>query len=785
MRIYQSTGGEICEECGEQLITTGIPSSVCTSCGFANREGVKFCEQCGELISVQKKASVSARKSRKNPKHKKSKLLKWTVRVAIVLFILLLGLIILGMIPNKNELAPVVSAEPIPLLTLQGLPAADVAMVVEPGAFSATATDPAGIERMELYVDGELIDAENYPGEPNTPVVFEPPLEALPEGEHEIIVVVTNSEAQTAQSQVVPVINDEPVPLPPEEGFVIEPDPYNLPEPEVITAMLSADRKTVKVGWSLPAVPFKETNIYLQPPGAAGMTLQAVAGSTVTEYDFPAHPAGLWYIYVSYVFLDGREGPLGHVHMVVPDPETDEAIISSKSMITSANVSLEMQNESLINGIFAYVRIGGEANRYQRIPVGQGEVLYRQVTGKLFNFQVPFNNYPISQPMLVDVELWALNEDQTPYRVGWYSHTFTTEEMARGQMEFNTNEFKAQIVLEIEEKFGVLVTDTVGGPRPILLPPPTHTQIASFIDQCQFVTSTLGLVRDALYPQCVDAVLGQTQQYLLWGWPSKEPGALQATEDDITGFELKLVVTDAQNQVVGENILPIPFPQARSVWRNTYQDLGWDCGVRSTWYLRAVSTDAVSEWVYAGTQPPEPCEKEFQGFGCGGELKYVLNWVNYDQSEMDKVCAPSNDLFYCYDRELSGKDKVTCDNEYLEDMLSFCNDISEMSDPVTCVGIAYANYDFLNLWGRFFYKGDMNVLDCTHAYNPGNCLLGHSPEALQNAWNGIKSGYNYGEMALKTGWGKVEDAGGWVGDQVSNGWNKGKDFLSGKGNPLW
>jgi hypothetical protein len=369
--------------------------------------------------------------------------------------------------------------------------------------------------------------------------------------------------------------------------------------------------------------------------------------------------------------------------------------------------------------------------------------------------------------------------------VGWYSHTFSTEEMSQGQLEFSSNEFIAQIDLEIDEKFGVLVTDTTGGPRPVLLPPPVHTQIAAFTNQCQFVTSSLGPLRDVLYQQCVEAVLGQTQQYLLWDWPSKESDALRATEDDITGFELKLVVTDDQDQVAGENILPIPYPQARSVWRNTHKDMGWGCGVRSSWYLRAVSTEAVSEWVYAGTQPLEPCEKKFQGFGCGGELKYVLNWVNYDQSEMDKVCAPSNNLLYCYDHEVSGKDKVTCDNDYLEDMLTFCDDMTEMSDPLTCVAIAYANYDFLNLWGRIFYKGDMDVRDCTHAYNPGNCLLGHSPEALQNIWNGIKSGYNYGEMVLNTGWGKVEDTGGWVGDQVSNGLNKGKDFLGGKGNPLW
>ena len=133
---------------------------------------------------------------------------------------------------------------------------------------------------------------------------------------------------------------------------------------------------------------------------------------------------------------------------------------------------------------------------------------------------------------------------------------------------------------------------------------------------------------------------------------------------------------------------------------------------------------------------------------------------------LDNVCKPLNNLHYCYESELSGIDKVTCDNNFLEEMVDFCNNNSVYIDFDKCLIMAYADYSFFNIFGRTLYKGDMDVRDCIHAYDKTNCLLGHSPEIVQNAWNSFKSGYNYGEMALKTGWGKVEDAGGWVGNKV-------------------
>jgi len=571
------------------------------------------------------------------------------------------------------------------------------------------------------------------------------------------LVVVTNSDGQTAQSQVVPVINGEPVPLPPEEGFVIEPDPHYLPAPEVITAMLGADGKSVIAGWSLPNQPFKETNIYLRPPGAAGMTLQAVAGSTVTEYDYLADPAGLWHIYISYVFLDGREGPLGQVHIVVPDPEVDDAVISSKSLITAANVSLDLKSSSLPNGIFAYVRIGGEANRYQRIPVAQGEVLYRQVTGKLFNFQIPFNNWTINQPMLVEVELWALNEDQTPYRVGWYNHTFSTEEMSQGQLEFKSNEFTTQIDLELEEKFGVLVTDTAGGPRPEILPPPTNLHLATATAQCQTVASSLGAVRDALHGQCVGLMMLDYHHFLLWDWPADNGLGIKANEEDISGFELKAVVSDEEDQIIGEKVTSIPYPEARGFFRSSEL-----CGYNQVYYVRAVGPEDVSEWVYAGRSTCKPWEPEANG--CGGQSDFVPDLIP------DLMFEPAcNTHDKCYNREWSGENKVTCDNEFLWDMLAICTDTFPKLDPVTCSSLAYTYYEAVNLFGRFFYEGDMDMRDCLTAVNQADCFLGHSPEFLSNSWNGIKSGANYSWQAAKTGWRKVEDAGGWVGGQLSGG----------------
>jgi class 3 adenylate cyclase len=34
-------------------VSGGMPSSLCASCGHANREGVRFCENCGELLALR------------------------------------------------------------------------------------------------------------------------------------------------------------------------------------------------------------------------------------------------------------------------------------------------------------------------------------------------------------------------------------------------------------------------------------------------------------------------------------------------------------------------------------------------------------------------------------------------------------------------------------------------------------------------------------------------------------------------------------------------------------
>ena len=780
-------GVRFCEQCGAHLQTISIEKPtefLCTSCGFNNTKGAKFCEQCGNPLEKRIVLPETTQQSETKSPREKSKFQKTVIRAAIVILILLFGLILLGLLPSSNELTPIISADPIPLLTLRGVPITGEAVAADAGTFSASASDEEGIERMELYSDGELIAAENYSGEPYTPVEFEPPLEALPKGEHDIMVVTTNTQGQTAQSQIVPVINIEPEPLPPEDGLVIEPDPLNLPAPEVITAILSDDRKTVIVGWSLPDVPIRESKVYLQPPGAMGLTLHASVENTISQYDFPANPTGLWHIYVAFVSLDGREGPMGHVHIVVPEPDAEGVVADENCKIIAADVSLDLITNTLQNGIYAYVRIGGDANRYQRLPPGQGEFYYRQVTGKFFNFEIPLSNWPISQPLMVEAELWALDQNQLPWRVGWYSHTFTTEEMVNGQMEYQSSEFIAQVELEFDSLCGVTGIDVVEGPKPKLLPPPTNLHLARNSADCQNVSSKLGEFRDALYSVCTINIFFGNRQILLWEWPLKQAGTFHATESDISGFELKYVETDEQDQVLGETVTAIPFPEARGYFVKEralgyFGTSGLDCGIRRSWYLRAIGPYEDSEWVFAGTIPPESCEApEPEANGCGGQMDFLPDWNPFGDFVPDLIFESAcNTHDKCYNSEWSGKSKVTCDNEFLTDMQAICNSKIPLIDPMTCYSVAQTYYEAVNLFGRFFYQGDMDVRDCLQAVNPTDCFLGHSPEFATNAWNAFKSGAVWTGKAFKTGVSKVGDGLEWTGNQIGDGLSKVGDFF--------
>jgi len=56
-------GVHYCEECGEKLIISN--PSLCASCGFENREGVKFCEECGAKLAAETAERPKKKSTRK------------------------------------------------------------------------------------------------------------------------------------------------------------------------------------------------------------------------------------------------------------------------------------------------------------------------------------------------------------------------------------------------------------------------------------------------------------------------------------------------------------------------------------------------------------------------------------------------------------------------------------------------------------------------------------------------------------------------------------------------
>jgi hypothetical protein len=199
------------------------------------------------------------------------------------------------------------------------------------------------------------------------------------------------------------------------------------------------------------------------------------------------------------------------------------------------------------------------------------------------------------------------------------------------------------------------------------------------------------------------------------------------------------------------------------------------CGVRKTWYIRAVGNNSASDWVYAGTIPPKECPpptttpepelSEPEANGCGGQSDTIPDLV--PDLIFESAC---NKHDKCYVYEWSGKDKVTCDNNFYWDMHKSCltNALGLVAGE-KCFLAASTYYDAVNLLGRFFYVGDIDAKDCWKALDKPTCLLGTTPEILQASWDIAKGGAKVTTALAKTGYNKTKDGVVWVGNKTWDG----------------
>lgn len=300
------------------------------------------------------------------------------------------------------------------------------------------------------------------------------------------------------------------------------------------------------------------------------------------------------------------------------------------------------------------------------------------------------------------------------------------------------------------------------------LPAPEQLHMAATTADCQLVASALGSVRDALYRSCQAMITRGDRQFLLWQWPPKLTGNTRFTENDLTGFELKMELSDLSGQSLGESFTSLPFAEARGMVRSSY---AVDCGVKQTWYLRAVGSGNASAWVYAGTVPAEACDQPLDDSdGCSGQMDYQTAWGPFGGFVPDIAFASACESHdRCYTHTVSGKTKVTCDNEFLADMLDVCADNAAQINPNKCAEIASSYYDSVNLYGRYTYEGSTDLMDCLNAVEPGNCFTGSSPEFLTSIYNRMKTGVFWTKEAVETGAEKIWHGTVWLSSQVWRG----------------
>jgi hypothetical protein len=765
---YENRPGALyCEHCGALLPKEPPDANLCPKCSFANRPDAQYCERCGAPLAgindiTETEEEKPEQEKHKGKKKRKSRVGKFFLRIGFVLLLIILILMLIGAIPSDTELSPQISSDPHPLVILSGVSSSEGYIAVEAEDFSASGMDSEGIQRMELYVDGELTAAENFDGSA-TSVVFDPPLETLPEGEYEVFVRTTNTRGQANQSQVVLVENSNHLSPDVSGSLVVETDPNQFPAPKVVVAKLNDSGNRILVSWELPLSPIKSVRVYVRIPGSSGLVLVGEINANQTQFTLPASTIGTWDVYVSFVNNMNEEGALGHTSVFIPDPESNVITIDE---ITGATITLFPTSDD-ITRMWIYYRVGGPNNRYQRFPAGQMVFIVPNVNSK-YIIQLSELNWSASQPLQVDAEVWGGIGDYSYRFLGQISTTIQAEDITSGKITYSGSGINIEADLAYTQKYGVLATVSVGGPRLEILPPPFDIHMAVSTADCQLAASALGNVRDALYSACKALVLAGNQSFLLWDWTG-ETDNFRYSEEDITGFELKLVLSNQNDEILGESVTAIPFVQARGIFRPSQEV---DCGINQTWYLRTVGINTISEWAYAGSIPASTCEEPYPPYnGCGGQMDFLPDWNPFGDFVPDLMFGPAcNAHDQCYVQAWSGKSKVTCDNEFLWDMLEICEDYILMIDPATCGSLASQYYEAVNMFGRFFYEGDIDVMDCTYAVEPVMCFTAATPEFIGNVWNGTKGAAIWTKESLQTGAEKAVDGGEWLVENIKDAW---------------
>ena len=798
---------QFCENCGMKLVTdeeiilppktvsTKSHGVFCPECQTENRAGVRFCENCGhEFAPIRKgkqkgKGAALQNAPKASRPRRRRRILGWVgsvLRKPIVHRPLIAALIIfsvfftIGILTTQEGPAPIIEQRAIPLVTWEGVQAGE--RITSPGKpLSATAWDDAGVARVEVYVDGKIVSAKNnVQGGTDTSFSYPIPLGNIGQGNHEVFTRVYGADGDAGQSSIVFIDGatfggSQSSALPAE----IEPATQGPSAPIGVsaTATQSGD---VRVRWE-PVPNAGEYRVYGRFPGSSSLILIGEVSAGSTEFSFPVDREGAWEVFVAGVDYTGKEGSLGHATHEVKGRSGSVEVSSG----TLPAAKLDLRVPSGVDRVYAYVRIGGGTNRYQRVP--EAGFLSPSLDGRVVA-DIPALGWPSDVPLDLEFELWGWQGSSLTF-LGSSLVTIPPERWATGSVEFQGESISAVITLQGTTSAGREINPPPTAKSGQPLPPPVNIRFAMSADECELVASELGKIRSLLRQTCKAAQMltgvSGIRSFFLWDWPELGPNSAFVTENDITGFEIRFVITENATQtVISERISSISAPEIRG-WALDINEIRQTlrCDYRRTWYIRAVGTNRVSDWVYVSSIAPT-CDEYPPTNGCGGQSDGSPDLV---PDLIFETACNAHDKCYVY--EWSHKNKVECDNEFWWDMQSICTTSLEGAlaalggaatplGPAACLETAHVYYEAVNISGRSFYEGSTSVTDCftEPAINPVTCSLAYTPEGIELIGQGSKAVWNFSVTTTKTGWKYTKEGFVYVGnktvDLLSAAWDK-------------